>query len=166
MNFELLSSDKNNFKFNEITSMSGVKPYVLRFWESEFDQICPRITDDGQKTYSRQDLDYINRIKVLLFEEKLSIPEAKKRLDSETQIHTEVLVDEETLIVEQPNGVATHKSSLDLMRNALELDFSRHKEVISQKQFNDEDVLNLVQAKKKLSSVLTKINGIVKEKNW
>ncbi len=166
MNFELLSSNKNNYKFNEITSISGVKPYVLRFWESEFDQICPTITEDGQKTYSRQDLDNINRIKALLFGEKLSIPEAKKRLDSEIQKHVEAIIKDEIHSSEQINGVATHKSSLDLMRNALELDFSRQKEVISQKQFNDDDVLNLVQAKKKLSSVLSRINGIVKEKNW
>lgn len=171
MNFELLGSKKDNYKFNEITSLSGVKPYVLRFWESEFEQINPVMSEAGHKVYSDLDLENIQKIKDLLFEKKLSIPEAKASLAKEQEelvslAHlagsSEKASNEEVLYT----GVASKNSSLDLMRNALEVDINKQKEFISQKQFNDGDVLNLVQAKKKLTSVLNKINSLVNEKNW
>jgi DNA-binding transcriptional MerR regulator len=71
---------KSSFKFQELTPITGVKPYVIRFWETEFHEIDPVESDSGQKIYSRQDVEYILKIKELLFDKKLSIPEAKKAL--------------------------------------------------------------------------------------
>ncbi|MFA5583345.1 MAG: MerR family transcriptional regulator [Bacteriovoracaceae bacterium] len=71
---------KSSFKFQELTPITGVKPYVIRFWETEFHEINPVESDSGQKIYSRQDVEFILKIKELLFEQKLSIPEAKKAL--------------------------------------------------------------------------------------
>lgn len=164
MNFELLGSKKDSYKFNEIASLSGVKPYVLRFWESEFSQISPALSKGGDKLYSDRDLEAINKIKELLFDQKLSIPEAKENLSlAEKKNQVQINMDEESRTT---IGVAAQSSSLDLMRSALEVDINLQKSAMSLKQFNDEDVLNLVHAKKKLSSVLAKINGIIKEKNW
>lgn len=75
---------KTTFKFNEVTSMTGVKPYVLRFWESEFDQINPKTNEIGQKLYGPLDIEVVEKVKKLLFEDKLSIPQAKGYLDRET----------------------------------------------------------------------------------
>lgn len=173
MNFEEQTFSKESYKFNEVTSLSGVKPYVLRFWESEFDQINPSLSEGGQKVYSQKDLDAINRIKGLLFDEKLSIPQVKAMLDEEIRKENEssneiVKKMEQEIVDEATNysGVAHQNSSLDLMRNALAHDLIQKKEALSQKQFNDEDVLNLVQAKKKLTGVLSKINSIISENNW
>lgn len=71
---------KSSFKFQELTPITGVKPYVIRFWETEFHEINPVESDSGQKIYSRQDVEFILKIKELLFDKKLSIPEAKKML--------------------------------------------------------------------------------------
>jgi DNA-binding transcriptional MerR regulator len=71
---------KSNFKFQELTPITGVKPYVLRFWEAEFEEINPVTSDSGQKLYARKDVELILKIKKLLFEDKLSIPEAKAAL--------------------------------------------------------------------------------------
>ncbi len=68
---------KSAFKFAELTGITGVKPYVLRFWETEFPEISPIDGEDGQKVYSRSDVETIIRIKDLLFERKLSLQEAK-----------------------------------------------------------------------------------------
>lgn len=68
---------KSNFKFQELTPITGVKPYVIRFWETEFDEISPVTSDSGQKLYARKDVEAILKIKKLLFDEKMSIPEAK-----------------------------------------------------------------------------------------
>lgn len=72
--------NKSNFKFQELTPITGVKPYVIRFWETEFEDIAPVTSDTGDKLYARKDVEAILRIKKLLFEDKLSIPEAKVRM--------------------------------------------------------------------------------------
>ncbi len=69
--------NKSTFKFQELTPITGVKPYVIRFWETEFPSISPVTSDSGQKLYARKDVEVILKIKKLLFEEKMSIPEAK-----------------------------------------------------------------------------------------
>ncbi|MES2527179.1 MAG: MerR family transcriptional regulator [Bdellovibrionota bacterium] len=78
--------NKSNFKFQELTPITGVKPYVIRFWETEFPEISPVLGDSGQKLYARKDVETILRIKKLLFEEKLTIPEAKIQLQNEESV--------------------------------------------------------------------------------
>jgi DNA-binding transcriptional MerR regulator len=75
--------NKSNFKFQELTPITGVKPYVIRFWETEFPEIAPIDSEGGQKIYSRSDVEIILRIKKFLFDEKLSIPEARARMLAE-----------------------------------------------------------------------------------
>jgi DNA-binding transcriptional MerR regulator len=78
--------NKSNFKFQELTPITGVKPYVIRFWETEFEEISPVDSDSGQKLYARKDIEAILKIKKLLFDDKLTIIEAKiaiKNLDGE-----------------------------------------------------------------------------------
>ena len=84
--------NKSNFKFQELTPITGVKPYVLRFWETEFDEICPVTSDSGQKLYAKKDIETILRIKRLLFDEKLSIPEARALMKSGDMIDSETPV--------------------------------------------------------------------------
>jgi DNA-binding transcriptional MerR regulator len=72
--------NKSNFKFQELTPITGVKPYVIRYWETEFEEIAPLNSDSGQKLYARRDVEAILRIKKLLFDDKLSIPEAKAQM--------------------------------------------------------------------------------------
>ena len=74
--------NKSNFKFQELTPITGVKPYVIRFWETEFDDISPITSDSGQRLYARKDIEAILKIKKLLFEEKLTIQEAKIAIKS------------------------------------------------------------------------------------
>ncbi len=78
--------NKSNFKFQELTPITGVKPYVIRFWETEFPEISPVLGDSGQKVYARKDVETILRIKKLLFDEKLTIPEAKIQLMNEESV--------------------------------------------------------------------------------
>jgi len=77
--------NKSNFKFQELPSITGVKPYVIRFWETEFEEIAPVDSDSGQKIYSRKDVEIILKIKQLLFDDKLSVREAKAKLHEATE---------------------------------------------------------------------------------
>ena len=73
-------SHQSTFRLNEVCSIAGVKPYVLRFWESEFHEISPRIDEDDIRYYDHQDIEAITLIKKLLFEEKLTIEKTKLEL--------------------------------------------------------------------------------------
>ncbi len=166
MDFSLQRPDQRSYKFNEVVSLSGIKPYVLRFWESEFEQIEPITDEFGNKVYTQNDLNSIQQVKGLLFDEKLSIPEAKAQLDldlNEIQIEMCQAIDLET---GRPEQVATELSSLEKMRSALAYDMNQKREQLAKKQFLDQDVLNLVQAKKKLNLLSKKLDSIIDLKNW
>lgn len=75
-----IPDDKRYFRIGEVSRIIGVEPYVLRYWESEFSQIRPARADSRQRTYQRKDLEMIMEIKRLLYDEKLTIEGAKKRL--------------------------------------------------------------------------------------
>lgn len=68
---------KSFFRFHEVGSVVGVKPYVLRFWESEFKEISPINSSSGEKLYEHKDLQIFALIKKLLFDDKMTIEEAK-----------------------------------------------------------------------------------------
>jgi DNA-binding transcriptional MerR regulator len=72
--------NKSSFKFQELTPITGVKPYVIRYWETEFPEISPVAAETGEKIYARKDVEAIFRVKKLLFEDKMTIPEAKARM--------------------------------------------------------------------------------------
>jgi len=72
--------EKKFFRIGEVSRIIGVEPYVLRYWESEFPQIRPVRADTNQRTYQKKDLELIQEIKRLLYEEKLTIEGARQRL--------------------------------------------------------------------------------------
>ena len=75
-----IPEDRRYFRIGEASRIVGVEPYVLRYWESEFPQIRPQRADSNQRTYQKKDLEIVFEIKRLLYEEKLTIEGARKRL--------------------------------------------------------------------------------------
>jgi DNA-binding transcriptional MerR regulator len=80
MSADMVIPDKEDFKIGEVCDIAGVKPFVLRYWETEFTQLTPSKGAGGQRTYSRADVELIMRIKQLLYEERFTVAGAKKRL--------------------------------------------------------------------------------------
>jgi len=72
--------DKLYYKIGEVSEITGVEPYVLRYWESEFRIVTPARTNSKHRLYRRRDLELILEIKKLLYEEKFTIAGAKKKL--------------------------------------------------------------------------------------
>lgn len=68
------------FRIGEVARIVGVKPYVLRYWESEFAVLRPEKTASGHRLYRRRDVEILLDIKQLLYDEKFTISGAKKRL--------------------------------------------------------------------------------------
>ncbi len=75
-----IPEDKRYYRIGEVSRIIGVEPYVLRYWEMEFPQIRPVRADSKQRTYQKRDLELIKEIKRLLYDEKLTIEGARKRL--------------------------------------------------------------------------------------
>jgi len=71
---------QKTYKIGEIANLTGLKPFVLRFWETEFPQLVPVRTKKGQRAYTEEHLALVNTIKTLLYEEKLTIDGARRRL--------------------------------------------------------------------------------------
>jgi DNA-binding transcriptional MerR regulator len=78
---ERLIPDKLYFRISEVSKLTGLEPYVLRYWESEFKMIKPIRTKSRHRLYKRKDLEIILEIKKLLYEEQYTIAGAKKRLE-------------------------------------------------------------------------------------
>jgi len=76
----LIPDDKRYFRIGEASRIIGVEPYVLRYWESAFSQIRPQRADSRQRIYQREDLETLLEIKKLLYEEKMTVEGAKRRL--------------------------------------------------------------------------------------
>ena len=74
--------NKLYFKIGEVSTITGVEPYVLRYWESEFKAIKPSRTQSKQRIYRRKDVELILEIKKILYEEKFTIAGARKRLQT------------------------------------------------------------------------------------
>ena len=72
--------DKLYFKIGEVATLVGVKPYVLRYWESEFSVVKPTKTRSKHRLYRRRDVETLWQIKRLLHDERFTIEGAKKRL--------------------------------------------------------------------------------------
>src|SRR3989338_1695673 len=72
--------NKLYFRIGEVSDIVGVKPYVLRYWESEFPDIKPSKSKSGQRLYKRRDVETLLAIKTLLYEERFTINCARKRL--------------------------------------------------------------------------------------
>ena len=77
--------DKMFYRIGEVGRITDVKPYVLRYWESEFKLLRPIKNKAGQRIYRRRDIETILDIKNLLYKKKYTIAGAKKKLSDESQ---------------------------------------------------------------------------------
>jgi len=71
--------DKFHFKIGEVSRILGVKPYVVRFWETEF-SITPSKNKSQHRVYKRQEVEILLDIKKLLYEERFTIEGARVKL--------------------------------------------------------------------------------------
>jgi DNA-binding transcriptional MerR regulator len=77
--------DKLYFRIGEVARLCQVAPYVLRFWESEFNQLKPNKSGTGQRLYRRRDVEMALRVKRLLYDEGYTIAGARQAIQAETR---------------------------------------------------------------------------------
>lgn len=103
---EIKIPDKLYFRISEVSKLTGLEPYVLRYWESEFKLIRPIRTKSKHRLYRRKDLETIFEIKRLLYQEQYTIAGAKKRLE---EIIREEKKESENTTVSAADEVADYK---------------------------------------------------------
>lgn len=69
------------YRIGQAAEKLGLNTSVLRYWESEFEQVEPLRTRKGQRVYAEEHIELLERIRVMLHEEGLTIEGAKKRLE-------------------------------------------------------------------------------------
>jgi DNA-binding transcriptional MerR regulator len=72
--------DKTYYRIGEVARIAQVKPYVLRFWETEFNVISPSKSRSKQRMYRKKDIATILRIKQLLYQQGFTIKGARRKL--------------------------------------------------------------------------------------
>ena len=72
--------EKPYFKIGEAARLVGVKPYVLRYWETEFKSVKPQKTRSQQRLYKRRDVELLLKIRHLLYDKRYTIEGARTRL--------------------------------------------------------------------------------------
>src|SRR5882724_12403536 len=77
--------DKLYFRIGEVSRLAGIKPYVLRFWETEFSTLGPKKSGKGHRLYRRKDVELVLEIKHLLYDKRFTIEGARKHLDKRTR---------------------------------------------------------------------------------
>lgn len=80
MNIEI--PDKLFFKIGEVASITGVKPHVLRYWETEFGNFSPSKSRTQQRQYQKKDIELVLTLKDLLYNQGFTIAGARKAIRS------------------------------------------------------------------------------------
>ncbi len=68
------------YSIGEVSEVTDLKQYVLRYWESEFPQLSPAKNRAGNRTYREKDIELVNFIKTLLYAQKYTIEGARQKL--------------------------------------------------------------------------------------
>ena len=117
-----MSSDPKQIKklyysIGEVSKMTELKAYVLRYWETEFKQLKPPKNRAGNRTYRQSDVDLILFIKDLLYNKKFTIEGARTQIVSMGEDHKT----EKKIIEEKPvKVVPAKKETLVKIKQELE----------------------------------------------
>ena len=69
------------YSISEVSKITGLKQYVLRYWETEFTQLRPPKNRAGNRTYRQKDIEIIHKIKELLYKKKFTIDGARQQME-------------------------------------------------------------------------------------
>ena len=93
------------YSIGEVSELTGLKAYVLRYWETEFSQLKPPKNRAGNRTYRQKDIDLILHVKNLLYNEKYTIDGArsvlKGSINKSKLSETETINEKQKIIVKK-----------------------------------------------------------------
>ena len=122
-----LSIKKLYYSISEVSKITEVEQYVLRYWETEFEELNPQKNRAGNRIYTNKDIQLILQIKNLLREKKYTIEGAKKILENNMNVST-ILIEESdnqifntvSALSEEKKDKTSIKKDLEEVKNLLE----------------------------------------------
>jgi DNA-binding transcriptional MerR regulator len=93
--------EKRYFRIGEVSAITGIEPFVLRYWETEFPKLNPARSRSGQRLYKRRDIEIILQIKDLLYQKRFTIAGAKRYLQQHRKEPKVASDDSQPLTLEQ-----------------------------------------------------------------
>ncbi len=115
------------YSISEVSKLTEIEQYVLRYWETEFEQLKPQKNRAGNRIYTNKDIQLILYIKELLREKKYTIEGAKKILEDSGQIKPTQIKSEDKLVIDeveedikQESNDPSLKKDLEEIKNILE----------------------------------------------
>lgn len=106
------------YAIGEVCDLVGLKPHVLRYWETQFDVLAPNKNRAGNRVFRSKDIELILLVKHLLYDEKYTIEGAKQKLQ---EMRRSGELAEERQEVLEPEVLATMKSELRELLDILTL---------------------------------------------
>jgi len=104
------------YSIGEVCDLTGLKPHVLRYWETQFEVLNPTKNRAGNRVYRSKDIELVLLVKHLLYERKYTIEGANKRL---AEMRTAGELEEERQDVLSPEFLAGMKADLEALRRVL-----------------------------------------------
>src|SRR6202162_3685738 len=75
-----IDQDEKLYRIGDVSRLTELKPFVLRFWETEFPMLQPVKSPSGHRLYRREDIETVFEIKRLLYDERFTIAGARRHL--------------------------------------------------------------------------------------
>jgi DNA-binding transcriptional MerR regulator len=109
-----LSIKKLYYSISEVSKITNIEQYVLRYWETEFEQLKPQKNRAGNRIYTNKDIQLILHIKTLLRERKYTIEGAKKIMENYTpdKLLQTSEPENESVVIDEPQVGRRDKSTL------------------------------------------------------
>jgi DNA-binding transcriptional MerR regulator len=74
------AAEERLYRIGEVSRLTELKPFVLRYWETEFPMLEPVKSPSGHRMYRQEDVDMVFKIKRLLYDEGFTIAGARRHL--------------------------------------------------------------------------------------
>jgi DNA-binding transcriptional MerR regulator len=107
---------KAYYSIGEVCDLTGLKPHVLRYWETQFDVLSPTKNRAGNRVFRPKEIELVLLVKHLLYEEKYTIEGARKRLQ---EMRTSGELEEERQDVLEPEVLSGMKAELETLLDVL-----------------------------------------------
>lgn len=107
---------KAYYSIGEVCDLTGLKPHVLRYWETQFDVLSPTKNRAGNRVFRPKEIELVLLVKHLLYEEKYTIEGARRRLQ---EMRTAGELEEERQEVLEPEVLSGMRVELEALLDVL-----------------------------------------------
>lgn len=104
------------YSIGEVCDLTGLKPHVLRYWETQFEVLNPTKNRAGNRVYRPKEVELVLLVKHLLYEKKFTIDGARQHL---LELRRGGSIEEERERVLEPSVLAEFKEELERLRDVL-----------------------------------------------